>query len=304
MSLVTRVIRQRLAYGYSLVDELKIRQLCWSVEFVCLCVCLSVCVHATVRNSRPNLTKPCQSIRDLCRTPLNIFRRRRSKVKVKVTQKVKNTYFGITSVLIIVSTSNKVYIVALVKAHLLWSWPWPLTLTLKSALQGQIWIFWWKISGRCIFANNDWNRFKFGTTKLDNTLTLASCWDPDPIRDPDLGSIWNKKWKITINRLLFNRFVPNLTWLCTILYSMTMTSLVRIGSGIRNLWGFFVLNGIFHYKLRNFTCIYLFYMGSCKLGISLDIVAYCVVMNVSLISGFNRRSRSRSHTRSNMPFIE
>jgi hypothetical protein len=92
-----------------------------------------------------------------------------------------------------------------------------------------------------------------------------------------------------------NRFVPNLTGFCTIYPSMTMTSLIRIRSGIRISWGFFVLNGISHYKLKKFASSYLIHFKSKVLKISQDMINYCMSLAGCFIAEFNR-IQGQGHT--------
>ena len=54
-----------------------------------------------------------------------IFERPRSKVKVKVEQKVKFTWLAITSHLIVLETSNLVHVLVYENPHQIWPWIWP-----------------------------------------------------------------------------------------------------------------------------------------------------------------------------------
>ena len=87
---LTNVNSSTLAYGYSLLG--KISDFAKYVGyFVCLSVCLSVCVRSTGRISTSIATKLHELNRIGHSSGPSDFELERSKVKVKVMQKVKNT---------------------------------------------------------------------------------------------------------------------------------------------------------------------------------------------------------------------
>ena len=73
---------------------------------VCLSVCLSVCSHSTGRIFTQIVSKLYQYFPWDHGTAPPIFGRNRPKVKVKVTENVKNTFLAITSEPIVLETSS------------------------------------------------------------------------------------------------------------------------------------------------------------------------------------------------------
>ena len=112
-SLVTKVVvplRNAVAFSQSML-------VCSVYLFVCMCVCLFVCVQSNGHDFARITTKFVQVIRLTMQIRLNFLGQHRSTVKVKVTKNMKDTISAITFEPEVVETSSWLHNVHNIRAH-------------------------------------------------------------------------------------------------------------------------------------------------------------------------------------------